>query len=149
MFIRIFISIAAACLVASCSSTRDVTKNASAMTDFIVGQTYKLKQPVFANAGKLKRLGQMGTPKTLQEIRAKRPPFVQGVLEAGTPVTIRKVEAFRETMTGNVTDVFGEVLSGELRGKLVNVTWVSKQDLKTGYTKRDPATLEPAEAQSK
>ncbi len=134
--------------MASCSSTQDVTKNPSAMTDFIVGQTYKLKQPVFVHGGKLKNLGQMGTPKTLEEFKAKRPSFVEGVLEAGTGVTIRRVEIFREPMTGNVTDVFGEILSGEQKGKLVNVTWISKQDLKTGYTKRDPTILEPLEDKS-
>ncbi len=119
------------------------------MTDFVVGRTYKLKQPVFVNDGKLKKLGQMGTPNTLEEIKAKRPPFIEGVLETGVGITIRKVEAFRDPMTGNVTDVFGEVLSGELRGKIVNVTWVSRQDLKTGYTKRDATMLEPVEGESK
>lgn len=149
MLIRILISVTVTCLVASCSSTRDITNNPSDMTDFGVGKTYKLKQPVFVNAGKLKRLGQMGTPKNLEDIRVNRPSFVEGVLETGIAITIRKVEAFREPMTGNVTDVFGEVLSGEQKGKLVNVTWISKPDLKSGYTKRDPTMLEIAEGQSK
>jgi len=145
MTTRILFSIVmiATSLVVSCSSTQDMTDNPSAVTDFVVGKEYSLKQPVFVSAGILKKLGLMGTPKTVEGFKANPPSFVEAVLEPGTTLKIRRVETFRERMSGNVTDVFAEIMSGPNRGKLVNVTWISKQDLKTGYTKRDPATLEP------
>ena len=100
------------------------------MTDFMTGQRYKLKNPVYLWAGKL------------MPLKAKEPLDSEGLLDPGTTLAVRKVEVVRAPEMGTVTDVFAEVLTGPQKGKRVNITWISKT-LKNGYTKRDPTVLEP------
>jgi hypothetical protein len=122
---------ALAFVLAGC--TTDITKHPSSHTDFIVGQVYQLKKPVYLWGGKL------------MLIRSENPPAnSEGVFAIGTTFVVRKVQVFRGPEVGTVTDVFAEVLSGQYKGMTVNITWVSN-DLSTGYTKRDPDTLEPVE----
>jgi hypothetical protein len=54
----------------------------------------------------------------------------------------RKEQVDRSPEMGTVTDVFAQVTTGQLKGRTLNVTWVSKT-LQTGYTQRGPEMLEP------
>ena len=116
--------------VVSCSSTTDITKNPAAMTDFVMGQVYALKKAVWIRQG------------TLLTLRGKEPADSEGILSPGTKLVVRKAVVERSLEVGTYTDVFAEVLSGEHKGKTVNVGVISEV-LKTGYTKRDPTMLEP------
>jgi hypothetical protein len=122
--------------VVSCSSTTDITKNPAAMTDFVTGQVYVLKIPVWIWNG------------SLMTLRDKEPADSEGVLSSGTKLVVRKAVVFRSPEVGTSTEVFAEVLTGDRKGKTVNVSRIS-QVLKTGYTKRDPTMLEPVEGESK
>jgi hypothetical protein len=122
--------------VVSCSSTTDITKNPAAMTDFVMGQVYALKKAVWIREG------------TLLTLRGKEPAGSEGILSPGTKLVVRKAVVERSLEVGTYTDVFAEVLSGEHRGKTVNVGVISEV-LKTGYTKRDPTMLEPVEGESR
>jgi hypothetical protein len=122
--------------VASCSSTTDITKNPTAMTDFVVGQVYALKQACWMR-------GQV-----LLTLRGKEPADSEGTLSAGTKLVIRKVLVERSSEVGTYTDVFAEALTGEHRGKTVSVGTISKIT-KTGYAKCDPEMLERVEGETK
>ena len=62
-----------------CSSSRDITNKVGARTDYVTGQTYQLKKPVFLfmydkDSGEIPRLyklGASGFPSTLDEFRRK------------------------------------------------------------------------------
>lgn len=114
---------------ASCSSTSDITRNPAKMTDFVVGQIYELKKPVFLLHGTIMDLD-------------KKPVDSEGELNPGTKLAVRQVVVQRSLEVGTYTDVFAEVLGGKQKGKIVNVGVISEV-LKTGYTKRDPTMLEP------
>jgi hypothetical protein len=122
--------------IVSCSSTTDITKNPSTMTDFAVGQVYALKKPCWMRG------------KALLTLRGKEPADSEGILSAGTKLVVRKVVVERSPEVGTYTDVFAEVLTGEHSGKTVNVGVISKI-LKSGYAKRDPEMLEPVEGETK
>ena len=106
------------------------------MTDFVTGQVYVLKIPVWIWNG------------SLMTLRDKEPADSEGVLSSGTKLVVRKAVVFRSPEVGTSTEVFAEVLTGDRKGKTVNVSRIS-QVLKTGYTKRDPTMLEPVEGESK
>jgi len=86
--------------VVSCSSTDGHHEESSRDDDFVTGASYELKKPAYIWAGKLVLL------------KAKEPADSQGVVKPGNRHHSPKDRNFREPMTGNVTDVFGEVLSG-------------------------------------
>jgi hypothetical protein len=119
--------------VTSCSSTTDITNNAARMTDFVFGQTYELKKPAYVWKGRL-------MPRELADSEA--------TLASGTILAIRKVEVDHSPEMGTITDVFAEVVAGQSKGRVVNVTWISEV-LKTGYTKRNPEMLQPVEGETK
>lgn len=120
----------------SCSSTTDITKNPSQMTDFVVGQVYALKKPCWIRG------------RALLTLRGKEPADSEGILNSGTQLVVRKVVVERSSEVGTYTDVFVEVLTGEHSGNNVNV-WVISKILTTGYAKRDPEMLEPVEGGTK
>ena len=119
--------------VVSCSSTTDITNNAVKMTDFVVGQTYELKKPAYFWKGRLMPI---------------EPADSEATLASGTILAIRKVEVDHSPEMGTITDVFAEVVAGQTKGRVVNVTWISEV-LKTGYTKRNPEMFEPVEGETK
>ena len=106
------------------------------MTDFIVGQVYSLQKAVWLSHG------------NLMTLRDKEPHDSQGVMAPGARLAVRKVVVHRSPEIGTYTDVFAEVLTGQHKGKTVNVGVISKIS-KTGYTKRDPEMLEPVSNESK
>ena len=61
---------------------------------------------------------------------------------------VRKVVVERSPEVGTYTDVFAEVLTGEHKGKTVNLGVISEV-LKSGYTKRTPEMLESVEGTAK
>src|SRR6266516_2917618 len=95
--------------LSSCSSTRDISSNPNAMTDFVVGHVYRLRQPAFLAAGALHQRSASDS---------------EAILKPGTRLTVRKIEVFREPMTGTVTDVFAEIGDGEQMGHVVKLTWI-------------------------
>jgi len=115
-------------LVATVSCVTDISKNPSATTDFIPGQVYELKQSVYLVRGSLMQL-------------KKRSADSEGELNSGTRLIVRKIEKLKEPELGTVTDVFAEVLSGKLRGRIVNLITISESS-RAGYTKRKPDMLE-------
>jgi hypothetical protein len=136
MSMRTFFIGAMLLAVVSCSSTTDITRNPAAMTDFVIGQVYALKKPVWISEG------------TLLTLRGKEPADSEGVLNPGTKFVVRKAVVERGLEMGTSTEVYAEILTGERKGKTVNVSVIS-QRMKTGYTKRDPTMLEPVEGESK
>jgi hypothetical protein len=132
--------LAVACvMLISCSSVHDVTSNPARWTDFVVGQTYTLKQPVYQRNGSL---GRFSDQRSEEAYRIKKPSGVDAVLDAGTPMVIRLVEVFRAPKVGKWTDVYAEVLAGTEKGELVNVSAISSRK-PSGATERDPTMLEP------
>ena len=123
----LFFGILAMCLSA-CESTTDITKNPARMTDFVVGETYQLKKPVWLSHG------------SLMTLRDREPSDSEGVLGSGERVRIRQVVVFRSPEVGTTTEVYAEVLTGSHKGMTVSVTVISDV-LKTGYTKRRPSML--------
>src|SRR6266446_3102654 len=115
---------------ASCSSTTDITKNSGAMTDFVIGQVYALKKSAWIWNG------------MLMTLRDKEPADSEGVLGTGTKLIVRKAVVSRSPEVGTSAEVFAEVVTGDHKGRTVNVSRIS-QVLKTGYTKSDPTMIEP------
>jgi hypothetical protein len=120
-------------VIALSSCTTDVTRHPAAMTDYVVGQHYELKQPAYIWNGRL-------VPRALYNSG--------GMLTNGTRLAVRRVQVDRSPEMGTLTDVFAEIVNGESKGKTVNITWVSEV-MKTGYTKRDPRMLEPVEIEQR
>src|SRR4051794_12000680 len=120
-------------VVAACSSTTDISKNPSQMTDFVVGRVYALKKPAYLWKSRV-------MPRELADS--------EGRLGPGTTLAIRKVQVDRSPEMGTLTDVFAEILTGPLKGVTGNVTWISELQ-KTGYVKRDAAVLVAVEAERK
>lgn len=100
------------------------------MTNFVVGQVYELRRPCWMRE------------RTLLTFHGREPADSEGMLRSGTKIQIQKVVVERGPEVGTYTDVFAEVLTGEHKGKIVNVGVISKI-LKNGYAKRDPEMLEP------
>jgi hypothetical protein len=119
-------------VIASCNGTTDITRDPSAMSDFIVGKVYELKKAVWIR------------DQAMLTLRGKEPADSKGVLVPGTLLVVRKVAVERSREVGPYTDVFMEVLTGEHAGKVLNAGVIS-ETLKTGFTKRDPEMLEPVE----
>src|SRR5260221_360396 len=110
MRIITFMVLLASGIMVSCSTTRDLTANPQRMTDFIVGQTYMLKEPAYLQRGVLARFND----KSLEaRYRAARPSWVQAILERGTLLKIRKVQVSRAPEMGTWTNVYGEILIDE------------------------------------
>lgn len=106
------------------------------MTDFIIGQVYALKKPVWISEG------------TLLTLRGKEPADSEGVLNPGTKFVVRKAVVERGLEMGTSTEVYAEVLTGERKGETVKVSVIS-QRMKTGYTKRDAEMLKSIEGETR
>ena len=117
-------------VLVSCSSTTDITRNTASMTDFVIGQVYVLKKPVWISKG------------ALLTLRGKEPTDSEGILNSGTKFVARKAVVERDYEMGTSTEVFAEVLTGEHKGETMKISVIS-QRMKTGYTRRDPEMLEP------
>jgi|LauGreDrversion4_2_1035121.scaffolds.fasta_scaffold1288279_1 hypothetical protein len=119
--------------VVSCSSTTDVTKNPAQFTDFMVGHTYLLTRPAYVWKGRL-------VPKDLAG--------GEGVISAGTKLTVRNVVVFRSPEVGPYAVVYLEILSGEMTGRTLDFNGRPGRSHPI-YLKRDPELFEPMEAATK
>ena len=119
-----------ALILSSC--TTEVTQNPASATDFVVGQAYELKRPAWMRNG------------ALLTLRDKEAADSEGVLSPGTRLLVRKVEILRGPEHGTTTEVYAEIISGNSKGKIVDISVISER-LKTGFTKRDPEMLRVVE----
>ena len=148
-------------LFISCSSTRNITADPAGMTDFVVGQTYRLKQRVFLFGGVLQRVWDehLTERRGIARRRDVDGNWTDGVLKPGTLLIVRKVEVerARAPQTRIWTEVYAEIVTGEQRAepapvekgaspemrksKLMLVSEISSRT-PSGYTRRDPEMLE-------
>lgn len=119
--------------VVSCSSTTDVTRNSTQMTDFLLGQTYQLLKPAYIWKGRL----------TAKELAGS-----EGVVRAGTKLVVRKIAVMRSPEVGPYAVVYVEVLTGEQSGKTLDINGRPGRSHPT-YLKRDPELFEPVESERK
>lgn len=142
MFRMVAIGLLSLFLVA-CSSTRDISNAPGAMTDYVVGQSYQLKQSVFLQNGTLNKFFE----KELENrFRTKKPSWIDGIIEASTPITIRKIEVSRAPELGKWTDVYAEIEKGAFKGRVIEISTISKR-IPSGATFRDSNILEPIKAE--
>jgi hypothetical protein len=132
-----------------CSSTSDLTKTDTAKTDFLVGESYRLKIGVLLipSSGSLVPLGTFGSSTNIDEARKMLPPQGEAVVEPGTLIDIRRIITSSNPTVGKLTDVYGQIRTGALDGRVVNVRTISKADWTTGSTRRDERFLVPISRQ--
>ncbi len=128
--------LAALLVIVCCSCTTDITKNPTSRTDFITGGIYEIKRAVWVRNG------------SLMTLRDKEPLDSEGRIGPGTRVVVRQIMLFRSPEMGTHTEVFAEVLSGDFKGRTVDLSVISERS-PTGYTRRDPAMLEAVQTEAK
>jgi hypothetical protein len=148
-------------LFVACSSPRNVTANPESVTDYVVGQTYRLKQPVLLSGKVLEPF-----PNRESEERSRMiPGRKRRIHEPGTLLVVRRVEVARARAPkqGTWIEVYAELLAAELpanKNPMVKaavqplptqgLVLISEISLRTppAFTKRNPEMLEPTERQS-
>ena len=120
-------------LLAGCN-TSGTSRRAAKMTDFRVGDIYELRQEAFI-------LAHTGMLMAVQEAQRKRAAEVEALLETGTRFAVRQIILVNYHGTVPRTDVYAEIVSGPMAGRVVNLRTASIQQPGTGATQRDPAVL--------
>jgi hypothetical protein len=115
-------------LSCGCIINRDISRNPSRYTDFLVGETYRLKRDVSV----------MESTKSLMPIRVPS----QVVLRAGTELRVTRIHYRRNPTIGRYTHVYAKVVGKSVVDEEVVLTWISNENLKTGTTWLDPEYLE-------
>ena len=160
MNVRLALSTTLLVLAAGCEATRDITSNPGNRTDFIAGETYRLKQPVFLfkhdkndpkGTPALAELGFSGTPKDLSEFRsqASANPQVAGLLMPGELVRVTKFIEDKSLTLGTFLEVFAVVTSGTHKNSVVELQLIAKKGYLPSQAFVDPAYLEPSGTESK
>ena len=123
---------------AACGTTKDVTRDPEARTDFIAGKIYHLQRPVFLfkyhkddpkETPRLADLGFSGTPRDLSEFRmqAANNPQVAGLLIRGDKIRVTKFVESSSPTLGTFFEVFAIVLSGPYAGTIVQLNLITKE----------------------
>jgi hypothetical protein len=138
--------------VLGCNTSREITAQLGTRTDYIVGQTYQLKQPVFLfksdktdpkEIPRLDKLGSAGTPQDLEEFRRSAPsdPHVVGLLIPGDQVQVTKLTEHGSPTIGKLLDVLAVIINGDNGGKVVELSLISKEGLPSYNVFIDPEYL--------
>lgn len=140
--------------VFGCNTSRDITNQVGARTDYVVGQIYQLKKPVFlfmydrnsvSEIPSLEKLGSSGTPLNLEEFRQKASsdPQVAGLLMPGDQVRVTKFREHSSPTIGKFLDVLAVIIAGDNTGKVVELSMISKEGLPSYSVFVNPEYLVP------
>lgn len=80
----------ALCFVAGCSRTRILLVTPNAHTDYVIGKTYSLKQPVYRKDGAVFPLGFGATPTDVSLFRERHPELL--LMEAKSEFVVTDVQ---------------------------------------------------------
>lgn len=138
--------------VIGCNTSRDITPQIGTRTDYVAGQTYQLKRPVFLfkhdrtdskEIPRLNKLGSAGTPKNMEDFRRSAPtdPHVVGLLMAGDHVQVTKFIEHSSPTIGTFLDVLAIIVTGDNAGKVVELSMISKDGLPSYSVFIDPEYL--------
>ncbi len=141
---KIIVLLAVVFGLVACSSTKDITRNPTTMTDFVVGDVYRLKRAGFLlnDSSAIMPLGILGSSTNADEARHNLPLQVDAFVEPNTLLRVQKIVLSRNFMVGRLTDIYAEIIDGSLRGRVVNLRTISKDDWNTGYTALDSEQIE-------
>ena len=137
-----------------CNTSRDITLQSGTRTDYVVGQHYQLKKPVFLfkhdrtdsrEVPKLDRIGSAGTPQNLDEFlrSASFDPHVVGLLVPGDQVRVTKITEHTSPTMGKFLDVLGVISSGDNVGRVVELSLISEEGLPSCSVFVSPEYLVP------
>ena len=132
---------------------KDVTVDSQYKTDYMVGQVYRIRQPLFIEKLDdlvLKEAGQIeGGPNTIEEYEKsdkKKWPNVRGLLPVGTETKITRVMVEWNFEMGNMTYIYSKILGGSFGNTIADLSSVSKdkphENPKTDLKIVDPEILE-------
>src|SRR6266567_7527189 len=135
-----------------CISSKDVTRQATERTDYVIGGTYALEKPVFLHkydkadlreTPTLQKLGFSGTSTNLADFQQRDRNRIQvaGLMMPGDRVKIERLVEERSPTVGKILHVYAIVVAGESKDSIVDVTFVSKQDFHKSHIFRDSAYL--------
>lgn len=144
-----------------CSSVRDITGKTGDRTDYVAGQTYELKQPLFFEKPTMDspeviptlfKLGRGGTAQDLETFKRQIPTYskVAGVLSPGDKIRVEKFVQMHFPNVGTFLQVYAVVVSGEYAGKMVDCWMISTnrgRSRASAYV--DPQCLVPVALDSK
>jgi hypothetical protein len=110
---------------------RNVSHDKRYSTDYIVGGKYQLQQTlVIRKIDDHLDLCPPGKNSDLSKIADEQhQPYSNfvGLLPSGTLLVISKIELEKRFLSGNYVWVLGRILEGPFNGKVVNLTFISKQ----------------------
>lgn len=109
-------------LIVSCRFSRDLTSNPSSVTDFIVGEVYELNGPVYIWRGILCPRERIGA---------------EGIVEAGSRITVYRVEVKPSIKLGAYSILYFEVLTGKHAGRRIPL-YSRFGDSEPDFVKADP-----------
>jgi hypothetical protein len=139
-------------VLTGCGSSKDVTSAPGSRTDFVPGQIYRVKKPVFLfkfdaadrkEIIKVAKLGFAGTPSSLAEFEAEigRNSQVRGLLRPDEQIRVTKFVEDSSPTLGTFFVVFGVIASGEHKGTAVQLNLISREGRPTRQAFVDPEYL--------
>jgi hypothetical protein len=117
-------------LSCGCIINRDISRNPSRYTDFLVGSVYQLKREVWITKESEATAYLSGTRPTAQK------------LEAGVRLQVTAIHYRSSPNFGRITHAYGKIIGENSVNQPLGLIWISKKDFKTGTTWVDPEYLE-------
>jgi len=133
-----WLAIAVFLVTLSCSTRSDISQSPGPYSDYVMGKVYRLKVPVYIQGSVL---GRFDDREREVRYRTAPPSWIQGILDPGTLLVISKIEKSRAPELGTWTDVYAEVLKGEQKGKVVQISEISHRR-RDGSTVQNPSVVE-------